>query len=175
MKIALNILKYLIGLVVLLLLVGFLLPSGYSAQRSAVINAPAEKIFPLLNNTKAWKRWTVWNQRDPAMGLTYSGPESGAGAKWAWTSKTEGNGAMEFTTVEPNKRLAYALQMEAMSPAPGDITLVPSGNGTKVTWSMTGDAGMNPLFRWFGLFMDKLVGPDFEAGLVNLKKIAEAN
>jgi uncharacterized protein YndB with AHSA1/START domain len=174
-KIALKVLKYLIGLIVILLLAGFLLPSNYSAQRSTTINAPAEKVFPLLSNNKEWKRWTVWNQRDPNMTITYSGPEQGVGAKWTWKSKSEGNGAMTFTAVEPNKRIAYSLEMEGMTPAPGDFTLTPSGNGTKVTWLMTGDAGVNPLYRWFGFFMDKLVGPDFEAGLANLKKLAEAS
>ncbi len=173
MRIALKIVMYLIGLIVLLLLAGFLLPSAYSAQRSTTINAPAEKIFPFLNNVKEWKRWTVWNQRDPNMQLTYSGPEAGAGAKWAWKSKTEGNGMMEFTAAEPNKQLTYAFQMEGMSPSPGVLKLEPAGNGTKVIWSMSGDAGMNPLNRWFGFFMDRLVGPDFEAGLANLKKLAE--
>jgi hypothetical protein len=64
--------------------------------------------------------------------------------------------------------------MEDMKPASGDLTFTPDGNGTKVAWSINGDGGMNPIFRWFGLFMDKLVGPDFEAGLKNLKKLAEA-
>jgi uncharacterized protein YndB with AHSA1/START domain len=175
MRIALNVLKYLIGFVVLLLLVGFLLPSSYSAQRTVTINTPAEKVFPLVTNVKAWKSWTVWNQRDPNMQLTYSGPESGVGAKWSWKSQSEGNGAMEFTAVEANKRLAYAFQMEGMSASPGEMKFEPAGSGTKVTWSMSGDSGMNPLGRWFGLFMDRLVGPDFEAGLMNLKKLAEAN
>jgi uncharacterized protein YndB with AHSA1/START domain len=177
MKIALKVLKYLIGFIVLFLIAGFLLPSTYSAQRSTTINAPAEKIYPLIANNREWKRWTVWNQRDPNMQITYSGPEQGAGAKWAWKSKSEGNGGMEFTAVEPNKRVAYSLQMEGMTPAPGDLTLTPAStgaNGTKVTWLMNGDAGMNPLYRWFGFFMDRLVGPDFEAGLANLKKLAES-
>ncbi len=174
MRTALKVMKYLIGILVLLLLVGFLLPSNYSAQRSVTVNAPAEKIFPFIANTKEWKRWTVWNQRDPKMQITYSGPESGTGAKWSWKSKSEGNGSMEFTAIEPSKRLAYSLQMQDMTPSLGDITLAPSGNGTKVTWVMNGDAGMNPLFRWFGFFIDKLVGPDFEAGLVNLKKLVES-
>lgn len=174
MKTALKLVGYLIGLVMLFLLAGFLLPSGYSAQRSVTINAPVEKVYPLVANVKAWKQWTVWNQRDPNMQLSYSGPDSGVGAKWAWKSKSEGNGAMEFTAAEPNKRIAYALQMEGMTPAPGDIKFEPAGNGTKVTWYMSGDAGMNPMMRWFGYFMDRLVGPDFEAGLANLKKIAES-
>ena len=174
MKLALKIVAYLIGAVVLLLLAGFLLPSGYSAQRSVTINAPVDKVYPLVANVKAWTQWTVWNQRDPNMQLSYSGPDSGVGAKWAWKSKSEGNGAMEFTAAEPNKRIAYAFQMEGMSPSPGDIKFESAGNGTKVTWFMSGDAGVNPMMRWFGYFMDRLVGPDFEAGLANLKKIAES-
>ena len=39
---------------------------------------------------------------------------------------------------------------------------------------MEGDLGRSPINRWFGLFMDRLVGPDFEAGLANLKRISEA-
>lgn len=39
---------------------------------------------------------------------------------------------------------------------------------------MKGNAGMNPFFRWFGLFMDKMIGTDFEGGLKNLKKLAES-
>ncbi|MEQ1595209.1 MAG: SRPBCC family protein [Casimicrobium sp.] len=174
MSIALKILKYLVGLVILFLAVGFLLPATYSAQRSVSISAPVDKVFPLVANQKEWKRWSVWNQRDPNMQLTYAGPEAAAGSKWTWKSKSEGNGGMEWSAVETNKRIGYILTMEDMTPATGDLTFTPEGNGTKVVWSINGNGGMNPIFRWFGLFMDKLIGPDFEAGLKNLKKIAEA-
>ena len=174
MKLALKILKYLLGIVVVLLATGFLLPSTYSAQRSVTINAPAEKVFPLVAKHKEWKRWSVWNQRDPNMEMTYSGPEMAAGSKWSWKSKPEGNGGMEFSVVEPNKRVGYILTMEDMTPATGDLKFTPDGAGTKVAWDMNGNAGMNPVFRWFGLFMDRLIGPDFEAGLKNLKKLAES-
>ena len=174
LKLILKILKYVVGIVVVLLAAGFLLPSTYSAQRSVTINAPAEKVFPLVANHKEWKRWSVWNQRDPNMQMTYSGPEMAAGSKWSWTSKSEGNGGMEFSAVEPNKRVGYILTMEDMTPATGDLKFTPEGAATKVTWDMNGNAGMNPVFRWFGLFMDQLIGPEFEAGLKNLKKLAEA-
>jgi hypothetical protein len=38
---------------------------------------------------------------------------------------------------------------------------------------MNGDMGSNPLFRWFALTMDSMVGKDFSAGLANLKALAE--
>lgn len=174
MKLALKILKYLVGIVVVLLAAGFLLPAAYSAQRSITINAPAEKVFPLVANLKEWKRWSVWNQRDPNMVMTYSGPEMAAGSKWSWKSKSEGNGGMEFSAVEPNKRVGYILTMEDMPPATGDLKFTPEGTGTKVSWDISGNAGINPVFRWFRVFTDKMIGPDFEAGLKNLKKLAES-
>ena len=36
------------------------------------------------------------------------------------------------------------------------------------------DLGGNPVNRYFGLIMDKMIGPDFEEGLAKLKEIAEA-
>ena len=137
MRLALRILKYLLGIVVVLLAVGFLLPSDYSAQRSVTINAPVDKVFPLVANHKEWKRWSVWNQRDPNMEMNYSGPEMAAGSKWSWKSKSEGNGAMEFSAVERNKRVGYILTMEDMKPATGDLTFTPDARGTKVSWTLT--------------------------------------
>ncbi len=174
MPLALKILKYLLGFAILFVAVGFLLPADYAAQRSMSISAPIEKVFPLVANQKEWKRWSVWNQRDPAMQMTYAGPEGAAGSKWNWKSKSEGNGGMEWSAVDANKRVGFILTMEDMTPATGELSFASEGKGTKVVWTMNGNAGMNPVFRWLGLFMDKMVGPDFEAGLKNLKTLAEA-
>ena len=56
----------------------------------------------------------------------------------------------------------------------GAITLEQAGDRIKVTWSNEGDLGGNPVNRYFGLMMDKMIGPDFEEGLAKLKEIAEA-
>jgi hypothetical protein len=38
---------------------------------------------------------------------------------------------------------------------------------------MTGTSEGNLMMKYFAPFMDKMVGPDFEAGLKNLKEVAE--
>ena len=53
------------------------------------------------------------------------------------------------------------------------IKLEPSGTGSKVTWDFSSDLGFNPVLRYFGLGFDKMVGPDYEAGLAKLKAVAE--
>jgi len=56
----------------------------------------------------------------------------------------------------------------------GELSFKPNASGgTTVTWRMNGDMGSNPLYRWFALFGDRLIGPDFEAGLARLKTLAE--
>jgi hypothetical protein len=56
----------------------------------------------------------------------------------------------------------------------GSMTLEPAAAGVKVVWVDAGELGMNPVHRWFGLFLDRIIGPDFERGLNNLKRLAEA-
>jgi uncharacterized protein YndB with AHSA1/START domain len=163
-----------LGVAALLFVGGYALSPQFKAVRSVTIAAPADKVYPLLADPREWKRWTVWNRRDPAMAITYSGPPSGAGAGWEWKSKTEGDGKMTFTAAEPDRRVAYDLFFPDFgTTSAGDLLLTADGAGTKVTWTMNGDMGSNPLFRWMALFADKMVGADFEAGLANLKAIAE--
>jgi uncharacterized protein YndB with AHSA1/START domain len=174
MKLLVRAIVALLALIVLLLAVGLALPSRFRVERSVEIAAPADRVYPLIAAPAAWKDWSVWNQRDPAMKIDYSGPPAGVGAKWRWQSETEGNGEMEFTEAVPQQRVGYRLSFPDMGmQSSGALTLAPAGSGVRVTWTNEGDMGGNPVNRWFGLFMDRLVGPDFEAGLKNLKARAE--
>lgn len=163
-----------VALALLLALGGLLLSPKFSVTRTVKIQAPAEQVYALVANPRHWKLWSVWNQRDPAMQIEYSGPESGVGAAWAWKSASEGDGKMSFTAAEPSQLLAYDLYFPDFgTTSKGELRMKPSGQGTEVVWSMDGDMGANPLFRWLALFSDRMVGPDFEAGLAGLKTLAE--
>ncbi len=162
------------GLALVVVAVGFALPSSYMVTRSVDINAAPDKVYPLIADPKAWAKWGVWSERDPAMKTTYSGAPEGQGAKWAWESKSEGNGSMEFTRAEPGKALEYALSFPDMGmKSKGALLLEPAGAATRVTWTNAGDVGGNPLMHYFAVMMDDLVGPDFDKGLANLKALAE--
>ena len=174
MKVLKVLLIALIALVLVVCIGGMLLSPKYTVTRTTTINAAPEKIYALIADPRGWKQWSAWNQRDPAMAIEYSGPASGAGAVWAWKSKSQGDGRMTFTTAEAPKRLGYELYFpDFNSTSTGDFRLDANGGATQVTWSMDGDMGGNPVYRWMGLFMDKMVGPDFDTGLANLKALAE--
>ena len=173
-----RIVKWALGLLLaaaaVLLAGGAMLSPRFVVMRSVQVNAPPDKIYALLDDPRRWKDWSVWNQRDPQMQITYTGPPAGAGAAWQWKSKTQGDGKMTFTAAVSGQRLAYELYFPDFgTTSAGDLVLGAEGGGTRVTWTMNGDMGGNPLFRWMALFADGMVGEDFEAGLVNLKRLAE--
>jgi hypothetical protein len=96
------------------------------------------------------------------------------GAKWSWDSKSEGRGSMEFMRVEPNRRVDYRLVFPDFNmTSRGSLVLEPAGSGTDVVWVHRGDTGGNPLKHYLAAMMDRMVGPDFEQGLANLKSLAE--
>ena len=171
-------LRIVLGTVVLLGLivigVGFALPADYKVERSIVIDAPPQTIYPLVATPRRWTQWSVWTQRDPGMDIAYFGPESGAGAGWRWNSRTEGRGEMTLVDGDPAHGLRYTLYFPDFdSTSTGAIVLAPAGAGTRVTWTNAGSVGHNPLKHYLAATMDRFVGPDFDAGLRNLKTLAE--
>ena len=164
-----------IGAIALLIVAaGFFVPSTFAVQRSVEISAQPRRIYDLIVEPRKWKDWSVWTKRDPDMHITYSGPPFGMGARWSWVSKSEGTGNMEFTRVEPDKAVEYSLVFADFNMrSTGALRLEPAGNATRVTWTNTGDVGGNPLKHYLAMMMDRMVGPDFEAGLANLKALAE--
>ena len=164
-----------VALVLILVVVGLFLPRNFRVERAVVINAKPQVIFPLIGDLKNWSQWGVWYERDPKMTVTYSTVTTGVGAISEWTSKTEGHGKATITKVQAPLNLIYQLDFpEFGMTSTGSFVLIPDDNGT--TKVIMGDEGVlsgNPLVRWMGVFMDNLVGPDFEAGLAKLKKVSE--
>jgi hypothetical protein len=161
---------------IVLLIASVFLPSHYRVTRSIIIQATPEAMFANINTLRRWPEWTAWTvARYPDMKAEFSGPEAGVGATYAWTGKTSGSGTLKLTRSEPPKRVEYDLDFEhGKFISKGTILLEPSDGAVRVTWSNEGELGWNPVFRYFGLFMDKAMGGDLEQGLRNLKQKSEA-
>ena len=151
-------------------------PNTFRIQRTASIKAPPQEIFPLINDFHSWSAWSPWEKLDPALQRAYSGAESGTGAVYEWEgNKKVGKGRMEITEASSPARIIIKLDFfkpfEAHNTA--EFTLQSQGDATTVTWVMHGPQPY--MFKVMTTFfnMDKMVGKDFEAGLANLKSIAE--
>lgn len=172
--------RILVGLAVLVIAavaIAYVLPRHVEAERSIVIAAPPEKIFPLVNDLEAFNKWSPWSRIDPDMTVKITGPEAGVGQKMEWQSdhSSVGSGSQEITASEPDKRVETALDFGDQGSATAAFDLVPEGDGTKVTWSFETDLGMNPIGRYFGLMIESWVGADYEKGLASLKNLAESD
>jgi hypothetical protein len=171
--------KILIGIaavIVLFLIFVAMQPAQYRVTRSATMTAAPSVIFEQVNDLHKWDAWSPWAKLDPAMKVTFDGPQSGAGASYAWVgNKDVGEGKMSITESKANELVRLKLEFikPFASTAMTEFTFKPEGNQTSVTWSMTGDK--NFMSKAFCLFMnmDKMVGGDFEKGLAGLKSVVQ--
>jgi len=171
----------LIAIAVVVLVAGVLAlattkPDNFRVERSTLIQAPAKRIYPLIKDLQAFGTWSPYEKKDPAMRRTFSGAPSGKGAAYDWEGNSQvGKGHLEITDSVPPARVAMRLDM--LEPIEGHntvlFTLEPQGGSTKVTWAIQGP--MPFISKVIGVFvdMDRMVGTDFEAGLSDLKAIAE--
>jgi hypothetical protein len=146
------------------------LPAHVTVTRSVVTNAPESSVFPYLANLHHFSEWSPWAARDPQLKLTYSGPESGKGARVTWESQVRsiGTGSMEIINADPNKTIELAVNFNGLE-GTSLFDIAPSGSGSKITWSFGYDSGSSPLKRWKALALDGLVGAEYRAGLDKLK------
>ncbi len=149
----------------LFLLVGFLLSGRWEADRSLVIDARPEQIFPLLTSPQAWRSWTPW----PDSGLVTGGPPSGPGARLSWDDPNLGDGVFEIVQTEEPRLVRYrvAVQDSTMR-TEGSLRLEADPGGTRVSWVERGDFGKNPLMGYWALAMHHAQGRELGKSLARL-------
>jgi hypothetical protein len=169
-----------IGIVVVVAIAGILLyaatkPDSFRVQRTVLINAPSDKVLPLINDIKAWTVWSPYEKKDPAMKRTYGAVTAGKGATYAWEGdKNVGQGSIEMIESGPRKiviKLDFLKPFEAHNM--GEFLLEPKGDSTSVTWATYGPSPY--MSKVIGTFIniDDMIGRDFEKGLADLKAAAE--
>jgi Polyketide cyclase / dehydrase and lipid transport len=151
-------------------------PNTLRVQRATSIKAPADRIFPLISDFHQWRIWSPYENKDPAMKRTYEGAESGRGAVYAWDGNNNvGSGRMEILDASVPSKIT--IKLDFFKPFEGhntaEFTMLPQGDVTNLTWTMVGPAVFMSKVMQVFMNLDNMIGRDFEAGLANLKKLAE--
>jgi len=151
--------------------------SSFEVSRSTTISADPTRVHALLDDFHEWRAWSPWEDVDPDLQRTYTGPQSGVGAHYAWSgNRKAGAGSMQITESSPERvgvELSFLKPMRATHQV--EFVLAPTSAGTDVTWRMRGEhRGMMRLFARVMSF-DKWIGKDFEKGLARLKAAAEGS
>ncbi len=162
--------------VVLVLAIAATKPDEFRIQRSAVIKATPQQVYEQIEDYHNWTKWSPYENKDPNMKRTYSGVPTGKGAIYEWRGNDEiGQGRMEIFEVQPPSKIS--INLDFVKPMPGHnvvvFTMEPQTEGTKVTWSMTGESPFMCKVMQVFMNMDEMCGKDFEVGLANMKKVLE--
>jgi carbon monoxide dehydrogenase subunit G len=148
--------------------------ADFSLARSTRVQAPPARVHALVDDFREWRKWSPWEDLDPDLDREYTGPDHGVGSTYHWSgNKKAGEGEMRITESTPT---SVVVDLEFLKPFKATnvtaFALVPSGDATEVTWTMTGTR--SAIMSLMGkLFFDKSIGNDFEKGLAALKQEAE--
>lgn len=166
--------------------VPYALPSSKTIERVATIDAPIDRVFSLVASSEGYQSFNPYKAKDPDLKISMYGPSSGIGSGFAFDGK-DGKGTQTIVALEENRSVTMQIDLGAMGrpvttfllePAgllePASSLLEPSSGATIVTWSTKSDFGMNPIGRVIGLFLDGMLGPDYETGLRKLGQASQA-
>ena len=166
---------FLIALIVFLLIASRQ-PEEFRITRSAVMAAPAATVFEQVNDLHKWQAWSPWARMDPNAKNSFDGPASGVGAVMSWEGNAKvGKGRSTITESRAGElvrlRLDFLKPMKATNIA--EFMFTPAEGGTLVNWSMTGRNQFLGKVMSLVFNCEKIVGGQFDQGLVNLKSIVE--
>lgn len=178
--------RHTFGKTVLYILIGFVAlvgvflvyvsmqPEMFAISRTAILRASPERVFEIVNDFHKWQDWSPWAKLDSNCKTTFTGPDSGVGAEFAWDGNSEvGQGSIKITESRPNELikldLVFIKPMEGKSVT--EFTFQPDGEGTRVTWTMSGKNEF--IGKLFSVLMDcdKMIGGSFEKGFDNMKTV----
>lgn len=176
MKYWIKLIFVLLGLVILFMAGLFFLPARQRVERSIVVRSQPEAVFNFVGSLKRWPEWTAWTtNRFPDLTTRFEGSDAGVGATMVAAGKSSGDGTVKITAADPATGIAYTLDFNHGTQVfTGAIRCTNTSSGLRVTWTLDAELGANPLKRWAGLAMDRLMGGDMEQGLTNLKRRMEA-
>jgi uncharacterized protein YndB with AHSA1/START domain len=151
-------------------------PDSFSIERTTIVNAPPQAIFPLIDDFHQWAAWSPYEHRDPAMKRGYSGAALGKGAVYTWDGDNKvGSGRMEI--LESSAPAKIVIKLDFFRPFEGhntaEFTMLPQGDVTSVGWRMRGPLPFMGKIMHLFMNMDNMIGKDFESGLAGLKRLAE--
>lgn len=163
-------------LVLILIGVGYLLPDEAHVERDIRIDAPPAAVFPYVNDFRRFSEWSPWPNRAPDVQYSYSGPETGVGARLDWQSDRPeaGRGSYLITRSRPPERVTMRLDLGVQERASAYFDIQPAGDGSHVVWGFEAGFGNNIIDRYFGVLTGFRIGGEYERGLQNLKALVEA-
>lgn len=160
----------LVAIVAAIALIALLLPRKVIVTRQTDVAMRPEDIIARVASTEGFQTFNPYCTTDPDLKITPFGPTEGVGSGFRFEGK-EGKGTQTVTEVTATT-VTHLIDLGAMGKPVQTIEAQATEAGARVTWTVTSDMGYNPVFRIFGLFMDRMLGKTYELGLKNIQALA---
>ncbi|HZL09975.1 MAG TPA: SRPBCC family protein [Prolixibacteraceae bacterium] len=166
------------GIIALILITGLFVNGKYAVVREVTINKSKQEVFDYVKYLKNQRNFSVWAKIDPVMKTEFRGEDGTVGFVSAWDSENPdvGKGEQKIIGLTNGERIDYELHFiepfESTDFAYMSTKTV-SENKTKVEWGFNGKMKYPMNLMLIFMNMEKMLAPDLENGLNNLKNILE--
>lgn len=178
MKILKRVLIVIVILIAIPLVAALFIKGDYAVEREVTIKKPKTEVFDYVKHIKNQNNYSVWNKKDPAAKMEFKGEDGTVGFVSSWDSemKEVGKGEQEIKSIKEGERIDMELRFkkpfEATDYAYMSTEAVDSST-TKVKWGFNGKMPYPFNFMCLFMNMDKMLGPDLQTGLDDMKGILE--
>lgn len=162
-----------LAVVAILMIGSVFIPSQVHIERNITIDAPKEMIFQQVNNLQNWTQWSPWLAGSSSQ---MEGPDSGVGAAIRFRCGEDTARATRLTITKSDPFEFVEMEVEQKKYSGKSIFKFEElPEGVRAIWTINADMGKKPFRKYYGLFLDKIVGREIEESLINLKNLSEAN
>ncbi len=166
----------LLGLFAVVTIIGLLIPSSVKISRGVIVNADSSTLFRALSDVKHWNQWLPWITTDSGAIVQLSPVTNQPGSFFRWQGvRYKSAGTISIKEIKQDEILLLH-ELQGMSKADGGFRIRSTGTKgevTEVLWYMEYKLKWYPWERFYGIFVDHIIGPAFEKGLEQLKNYAE--
>jgi len=165
----------LIAAVIVLLVVGLVLPSSRSVEKSVTVNATPEAVFDVVNDFNSFQDWSSWASANPGPRLELRGRFEGKGAvvRWQEGPPLAEAGELEIVDTDPPREVRIAARFEGVEEASYTFTIEPAGDAARLTWHYESEFGWDLVGRYLGWFRQSWAEKDANQSLAAIKALAE--
>lgn len=163
-----------IGLFVIITLFSLLIPSRVRVSRAVLINNSSQgQVFGQIAAMNNWKNWHPIFKLDSARLISLA-PANGSKDSGYSILQRGKEIKIQFVSADTNS-VKFLLQASGENDIDNDIVIssLPGQHAVQVEWRAITKLHWYPWEKFYGIFVDQLTGPGYEAALNGLKEYLE--
>jgi hypothetical protein len=162
----------LLGLAILATVIGLLMPSSVKISRGVILETDSAQVEQLLLDADRWNEWMPWVYQSEGLLVQKKGVNRESGFEFNWQALDGKNtGRITYIGRTPGI-LSFKYEFKDMNKAEGGFRIRKIAEGrTELQWFLEYPLRWYPWERFYGIFVDSMIGSVLETGLQNFLKI----